>query len=937
MEEPLMPKLPTGTVTYLFTDIEGSTERWERHPEVMRAAVAQHDVLLRSIIEAHRGSVFKTAGDAFYVAFAVALDALTAAVAAQRALAAETWPTEIRPLRVRMAIHTGAAEQRNNDYFGQALNRVARILSAGHGGQILLSGAAQGLVSDILPQGVTLRDLGEHQLKDIQRLEQIFQVAAVDLPFEFPPLRTLDSHPNNLPIQMTPFVGRERALETVAGLLRRKDVRLVTLIGPGGIGKTRLGLQIAADVVDAFPNGVFFVDLSTTREADAVLSAINQTIGIREVDDRALLEHLKDLLSGQALLLLDNFEQVIDAAPLIVKLLVLCLGLKVLVTSRAALSLSGEHEYHVLPLTLPTFRPPFDLAELSQYEAIALFLQQARSVKSDFQLTLSNATAIIEICKSLDGLPLAIELAAAHIKLLPPQAMLKRLEHRLRLPKGEWRDRTERQQTLRGAIAWSYDLLDDDEKKMFVQLAVFNGGCTFEAIVAICPIVENLVVDLLDVLNALTDKSLLRPQEQENDEPRFTMLHTIRDFALEQLSKSGDAEVLRHRHFTYYLSMAEEAASALMGSEQRRWLEQLECEHDNLLAALWWCVENAEIELGLQLAGALWRFWLMRGYLHEGRYWLDKFLLSEATPMIALATRARVLKGASVLACRQKDYERAVLLADEALALGQALSNQEILSGAYTSLAEVAYMRGNSERAAALFEENLKIRRTLSDRRGTASLLNNLGNVLLQQGALERATSLFEECLSLFRMVGDELALASVLNNLGEVERQRGNHERAFLLYEESLKLSRGLKYTWGIAASLTNLGAIARNQGNYRQALGYYKESLSLFYEMGEKLGIALCFEGLAEVEYAQHHLEYSVRLLTLAEMLRQSIGTDVLQFELPAHESLDKSLRSALGHDAFETLWRTGRMLSLDQAITDALAIENNDLEITSNVWCE
>lgn len=927
-----MPELPAGTITFLFTDIEGSTQRWERYPEVMRAAVAQHDALLYSIMETYRGSVFKTAGDAFYVAFVVALDALNAAIAAQRALANMSWPVEIRPLRVRMAIHTGAAEQRNNDYFGQTLNRVARILSAGHGGQILLSGATQRLLSDALAQEITLRDLGEHKLKDIQRSEQLFQVVAVDLPFEFPPLKTLDAHPNNLPAQMTPFVGREQALQTVADLLRQEDIRLVTLIGPGGIGKTRLSLQIAAEVADGFPHGVFFVDLSTTRDVDAVLSAISQTIGVREVDDRALLEHLKDLLSGQTLLLLDNFEQIIAAAPLITKLLVLCPGLKIMVTSRTPLSLSGEHEYYVQPLALPVSRSKGNLAELSRYEAIVLFLQQARSIKLDFQLTQDNAAAIIEICKSLDGLPLAIELAAAHIKLLPPQAMLKRLKHHRQLPKGERRDRTERQQTLRGAIAWSYDLLDDDEKNMFVQLAVFNGGCTLEAITAVCPIVENLALDLLDVLNALIDKSLLRQQEQENDEPRFTMLHTIRDFALEQLDKGGDAELLRHSHFAYYLSMAEEAAAALTGSEQRRWLAQLECEHDNLLAALWWGLENAGNELGSRLAGALWRFWLMRGYLHEGRYWLDKFLLVGATPTAASATRASVLKGASVLACRQKDYERAALLADEALAIGRALDNQEILSSAYASLAEVAYMHGESERAVGLFEESLKIRRTLSDKRGAASLLNNLGNVLLQQGALERATSLFEECLNLFRAVGDEQALASVLNNLGEVERQRGNHEHAFLLYEESLKLSRGLKYTWGIAASLANLGAIARYQGKYLQALSYYKESLSLFSEMGEKLGIALCFEGLAEVEYAQNHLEYAVRFLTLAEMLRQSISASVLPFEPPTHDSLNKSLHFALGHDTFEMLWRTGRMLSLDQAITDALAIEGNDLQVTS-----
>jgi len=554
---------------------------------------------------------------------------------------------------------------------------------------------------------------------------------------------------------------------------------------------------------------------------------------------------------------------------------------------------------------------------LLEYESITIFLQRARNVKMNFQLTAANAPAIVEICHKLDGLPLAIELAAAHVKMLPPQTMLKHLKHRLQLLKDEKRDRTKRQQTLRGAIAWSYDLLNDDEKKLFAQLAVFNGGCTFDAIMTVCPAVEELTNDPLDLLKSLVDKSLLRLQEQEDENLRFQMLHTIRDFALEQMANMGDEAEIQHRHFAYYLNLAEEAAPALTGTDQKLWLDQLESELDNLHAALWWGSQQPNIDLGSRLTVALWRFWLTRGYLHEGRRWLDTFLGQVNGPT---TMRARMLEGASVLACRQKDYERASVLATEALELGRMLNNQETMASAYISLAEIAYMRGKSENATALFEKSLNIRRTLGDKRGTASLLNNLGNVALRQGQLNQAIELFEESQTLLREVGDQQALASVLNNLGEVERRRDNQERANLLYEESLKLSRVLKYTWGIAAALNNLGGIACSQGSYEYALNVYKESLDLFHQMGDKFGIALSFEGLAEIAYSQKHLEQATLLFAQAEMLRQSIGAPALQLESTARENMSTTLRSALGSDVFESIWNRGRTSLLDQAIAEA-----------------
>lgn len=864
-----MSDLPSGTLRFLFTDIEGSTVRWERSPEAMRNAVARHDVLLRTCMEEHGGAIFKTVGDAFYVVFTSVGDALSAAIAAQHLLEAEIWPEEVHPLRVRMGLHTGEAEHRGNDYFGQPLNRVARILSAGHGSQILLSRATRGLVNSTLPCGMTLRDLGGHRLKDIQNPEQIFQVIAAGLPSEFPPLKTLDRHPNNLPTQLTPFVGRKQELDDIAALLAQRDVRLVTLIGPGGTGKTRLCLQAAADSVDFFLDGVYYVELSDVREVDSVIVTIIRTLEISEAENTSPLSGLKEYLSKKkVLLLLDNFEQVTDAAPLVLDMLKACSGLKVLVTSRAALYLEGEHEYHVPPLGVPELKKlPFDLNDLAEYEAIALFMQQARSVKRDFRLTEANAPVIIEICSRLDGLPLAIELAAARVGLLPPQAMLKRLDSRLQLLKGGKRDRSARQQTLRGAIAWSYDLLNTDEKALFIQLGVFTGGCTLEAIEAVCSAVEELEDDLLDVLKSLIDKSLLRQQEQENGEPHFTMLYTIREFALEQLVDTGNAEALQRRHFEYYLELAEEAAPTLTGEKQRFWLARLEHEQADLLSAFRWCLEQNEIEGGLRLAGALWRFWLMRGHLYEGRFWLEKLLGVSPTRTVAPLTRARALEGASALACRQKDYAQATVQTEEALMLGQQLDDQKIMKGIYISLAEIAYMRGDSQRAATLFEESLKICRALGDKRGIAALLNNLGNVSLQQGNIHQAAMLFDESLALLREVGDKLAIASVLNNLGETERLRNNFEKAACFYEESLKLGREMKYTWGIAASLANLGNITRYQGDLQHALSFYQESLTLFHEMGDQLGVAFDLEGVAEISYAQNKPEQATRLFAQYE----------------------------------------------------------------------
>jgi predicted ATPase/class 3 adenylate cyclase len=828
--------LPTGTVTFLFTDIEGSTRLLASLGESYGDALAQHRRLLREAFTSSGGVEVDTQGDAFFYAFARGKDAVTAAVTGQRALSSHDFGDGVE-LKVRMGIHTGEPTRSQEGYVGPDVHLGSRICSVAWGGQIVVSAATAAVISAL--KDVTLRPLGDHSLKDIDERISLHQVLAPGLREDFPALRSVGAHPTNLPPRLPELIGRERDIAAVTELVSSPEISVVTLVGPGGTGKTRLSLAVAADMLASFPDGVFFVDLSALGDPSLVIASIAQVLSLRETPGRSLEESLADhLASKEMLLVLDNFEQVMEAASPLSSLLQGAEALKVVVTSREALRISGERVVSVAPLELPPSHG--DLAEVTGSPAVALFVARAHAVKADFSLTQDNASDVAAICLRLDGLPLALELAAARINLLSPSALLARLDKGLKVLSAGRRDASDRQRTLRGAIAWSYELLRQDEQSLFRRLAVFAGGWSFEAAQAICDR-GDLELDVLDGLASLADKSLVRSSAADAD--RFTMLETIREFALEKLEESGEAEDIRRAHADHFRQLAEEAEPHLIGEHQKEWLDRLETEHDNLRATLSWSLNKAP-EFGSRVAISLIRFWDIRGHINEGRQWLDSVL---DRPEVMATERLRATQGAALLAEVQSEYGVSITYSQEALSLARLLGDKSEMARALIGLCSAYSRQGDVEPAASAIEEAVALAETINDPHLLVRALNNLAATRDDQNRGVEATSLYERSAAIADSSGDKRGLMMALLNVGEAAAFGGEQERARSSLHHVLALAEELKDPLYEAGSLINLGIADLLLCRPQNAIHAFRRALNVASSLGSIYITVGCLDGLA------------------------------------------------------------------------------------------
>lgn len=735
------------------------------------------------------------------------------------------------------------------------------------------------------------------------------------------PARESERRPSNLPVQRTALIGRDREAADLDELLSRADVRLVTLTGPGGIGKTRLALQVGSEIGDRFPAGVGFVSLSAIGEPGLIVSAIAQVVGVKETGNTSPQESLIAYFAGLAqpmLLVLDNFEHLVSAAPLVAQLLTAGPKLKVLVTSQAPLHIYGEHEFPVPPLAVPDPKSALPLEALSRLPAIALFVDRAQAVKNQFSLTKENAPAVAAICSRLDGLPLAIELAAARIKLLSPPAMLTRLENRLNLLTGGARDLPTRQQTLRNTVDWSYSLLNAAEQTLFRRLSIFAGGCTLESVEAVCDAKGDLGLDVLDGMASLVDKSLVQQVEEADKETRFRMLSTIREYALERLAEGNDEAITRRAHAAYYLVLAEEGAEDI--AAQPEWLDRFEVEHENFRVAVDYLIKTGDAEWGLRLGTALFRFWETREHLTEGRSTIARILALEGTASRP-KLRARLLFAGAVLAATQRDYEAGRPLFEESRETCIKLNDHRGVAVALNALAVNARDRGELADASSLFEQCVAIWKDLGDPANIARALSNLASVMKLQGEYDRSSSLYEECLATFRQIGDGAGIAWTLNYLGDVAREKADLSAAHSYCEQSLLEFRRLRDSWGIASALSDLASLSCDLGNNVEAQRLYGESIRVFQELGHKRGIARALECLAVSAAAQSHAEQALNWAGAAAALRQRLGVPLLPVE---QCRLDKALefaRRTLGDAAGLTAWMEGWEMPLERAIQEAL----------------
>jgi predicted ATPase/class 3 adenylate cyclase len=854
MREPLphvREGLPSGTLTFLFTDIESSTQLWEQYPQKMSAVMARHDELIESVVIKHGGVIVRPRGegDSRFAVFKIATAAVTAAGEIQRCIYEENWGILSR-MKVRIGIHTGEADLRDGDYYGVAVNRCARLRSIAHGGQTLLSQTTYSLISDSLCDGISVRDLGEHKIKDVKHHQRIYQLILDGFPGDFPPLQTQNKLFTNLPAPFNSFVGRENELAELKRFITTQ--RLLTIYGPGGVGKTRLGIQAAAELLDFFTDGVWFVDLSPLSNPAHVANYVLSSFGAREELSYSPVQTLVDFLREKVMLLvMDNCEHILKGiVPLVQALLQGDPKLRILATSRTPLGIAGEMVWLIPPLSSPDINGELQIEKILQVESVRLFVDRALAARKDFALTRENASAVAKICAQLDGIPLAIELAAARVRVLSANDIAARLDDRFRFLVNS-QDVAPRQKTLRNLIDWSYDLLPENERALLRRLSVFSGGWTLSIAERVCPGEYFEPFEVLDLLANLVDKCLVMTECKEGNE-RYYFLETIRQYAQARLVESGEGVEYAKQHATTFVEITEEAFDELWGPKQGFWLSYLDLENDNLRTALEWMTRRKDCyDLLLRMTVSLWRYWEIRGYLTEGRSRLD-FALANV-PNQSKSLRAHGLRGAGMLALQQGDYFQATELHQQSLALFRELGDKLGIGREMDVLGEIAKQQGDYSLSVKLHQESLALRYEIEDKEGVAVSLGHLGIIARDYGENQSAHDLLEESLKLSRELDDKLLIALALKNLGMVAFNICEYPKANEFLEEAVAFYRELKDKLGISETIQILGNIAKNQGDFHRAQVFYQECLELKQELGDKRGIAQALASQAEVDFHQ------------------------------------------------------------------------------------
>ena len=906
---------PSGTVTLVFTDIEGSTrllqDLGDRYPEVL----ADHHRLVREAFAGHGGLERGSAGDGLYFVFQSAGAAVQAAVDGQLALAAWSWP-EGGQVRDRMGLHTGEPVQATEGYIGLDVHRAARICAAGHGGQILVSRTTRDLVAGQLRPPLGLIDLGAHRLRSLDGPPQrLYQVTGPGLASDFPPPRTSDAPRNNLRLEVTSFIGREREIEQAAGML--ESSALLTLTGPGGVGKTRLGLRLARTLLEQFEDGAWIVDCGTLSDPAFVLPSVASTIGLTEPAGRSLLASIVDYLKGKRMLLvLDDCDPVLAASAELAGALVRsCSDIRIVVTSREALGVPGEAILPISSLTTPDGAAPTSAAALAEVDACRLFVERARAVQPAFELTDKNAQAVAQLCRRLDGVPLAIELAAARVRTLPVEQIAARLDDRFRLLTGGSRAVVARHQTLRATIDWSFDLLTEPEKAILRRLSVFAGGASLEAVEAICSGDPVESFEVLDILGRLVEKSLVFT-DPTTAEARFRLLETVREYARGRLVEAGEADQTLRRHRDWYLSLVDRAApSFFQGPEPVEQLRRLDLEHEDIRAALGWCLDQpGEGRAGLRMAAGLWRYWEIRGYLSEGRRWLERMM--DAVGNESSSLRANALTGAGNLAFMQGDFRAASSFHEGSLALHRQLGDRQSVAYAANNLANTALQLGEHDRARALYEETLELTRELGDRRGVIFGSINLAAVATSEGDFETARQLQDQILTTIRGLGDPWIEAFALDAFGTSASRAGDRAGAAKLHADALPILEQMGDRRGVARVLTHLGDIALADGDADRSRELLSRALEIRQEMGDMPGLASAMEHLANA-VSPVDPEAAARVHGSAEALRESIRAKVPPQAAASHDQVLADLDMRLGSERFEAARRMGRQMTPNEAL--------------------